>query len=154
VVPVVLPDTIPAADTHVGEDVGDPLAPWTETCCAGDGPDGDGGGGDGGGNGPPGPGSNGVARAGVHVQEPAKVRHVAPVYPELARRAGVRGVVELDCVLDVAGRVTDVRVVRGHPLLDAAAVEAVREWRYRPTLLNGVPVAVQLTVLVRFEIKR
>lgn len=93
-------------------------------------------------------------RPGGDVQPPVKLRHVAPAYPELARRAGVQGMVVLECVIDPSGRVDRVKVLRGHPLLDAAAVEAVRRWRYTPTRLNGVPVAVLLTVTVQFRLPR
>lgn len=105
-----------------------------------------------GGEGAGGPGA--PVRPGGDIQPPVKLRHVAPVYPELARRAGVQGLVVLECVIDPSGRVDRVKVLRGHPLLDAAAVEAVRQWRYTPTRLNGVPVAVLLTVTVQFRLPR
>ena len=111
--------------------------------------------------GPPGGSGDGTAtavpervRVGGHVEAPRKVRHVDPLYPELARRAGVTGTVILECVIDRGGRVDRVVVLRGHPLLDAAAVDAVRQWTYRPTLLNGVPVEVVMTVTVRFAAAR
>jgi protein TonB len=81
------------------------------------------------------------------------VRHVAPVYPPLAVAARVQGSVRLECVIGEDGRVSEVAVVQGHPLLDAAAVEAVRQWRYRPTLLNGVRVSLVLTVVVDFRLR-
>ena len=56
----------------------------------------------------------------------------------------------LECVIDREGRIRSVGVLRGHPLLDAAATDAVRQWTYRPTLLNGVPVEIVMTVTVRF----
>ena len=89
-------------------------------------------------------------RVGGEVHPPRKVRHVDPVYPELARRAGVTGMVILECVIDREGRVRAVTVLRGHPLLNAAAAEAVGQWTYRPTLLNGVPVEIVMVVTVRF----
>ena len=92
-------------------------------------------------------------RVGGIIREPKKVLHVAPEYPELARRAGVEGVVVLEAVVDVSGRVTQVRVLRPVALLDAAAVNAVRPWRYSPTELNGVPVPVLMTVTVRFALR-
>jgi len=97
---------------------------------------------------PPGP-----VRAGGRIQRPVKTRHVPPEYPDLARQAGVEGVVILECTLSPQGRVTDVRVLRGIPLLDDAAVEAVRQWVYTPTLLNDVPVPVIMTVTVDFRIR-
>ena len=99
-------------------------------------------------------GSRAPVRPGGDLQPPAKRRHVAPDYPDLARRAGVQGVVILECVIDPSGKVAEVRVLRGHPLLEAAAVDAVRQWVYSPTRLNGVPVAVLLTVTVQFRIPR
>ena len=89
-------------------------------------------------------------RVGGHVQPPRKIRHVDPLYPDLARRAGVAGIVILECLIDRDGRIRKVEVLRGHPLLDDAAAAAVREWTYRPTLLNGVAVEVVMTVTVRF----
>jgi periplasmic protein TonB len=89
-------------------------------------------------------------RTGGIVEAPVRTAYVAPVYPDLARIAGVRGVVVLDCTIDPSGRVVDIRVLGGHPLLTEAAVSAVRQWRYTPTRLNGVPVPVLLTVTVRF----
>ena len=112
--------------------------------------------GDGGGGAPGagGAGDGGPAfRVGGDVQPPAKLRHVTPDYPELARRARQEGRVVLECTIDVHGRVVDARVVRGTPLLDQAALDAVREWRYAPTLLNGVPVAIVMTVTVMFTLR-
>ena len=96
----------------------------------------------------------GPVRPGGDLQPPTKVRQVAPAYPELARHARVQGVVVLECVIDPSGRVADVKVLRGHPLLESAAADAVRQWLYTPTRLNGVPVAVLLTVTVRFTLPR
>jgi protein TonB len=93
----------------------------------------------------------GPVRVGGEVQPPRKIRHADPVFPELAKRARVSGVVVLDCVIDREGRVSRIEVVSGNPLLDEAAVTAVRQWAYRPTLLNGVPVEVVMTVTVRFR---
>jgi protein TonB len=116
------------------------------------------------GDGSPGPGEDGdgdgtgvpqsPVRPGGDLQPPTKLRQVAPAYPELARQARVQGVVVLDCVIDPSGRVADVKVLRGHSLLAPAAVDAVRQWLYTPTRLNGVPVAVLLTVTVRFTLPR
>lgn len=95
-----------------------------------------------------------LARHGGLVEPPTKLRHVQPVYPELAIHAHVQGVVVLECVIDPSGHVADVKVLRGHPLLDDAARAAVRQWVYAPTRLNNVPVAVLLTVTVQFTIPR
>jgi len=93
----------------------------------------------------------GPLRPGGDLKAPRKLREVTPVYPELARQARVQGVVVLECVIDPSGHVAEVKVLQGHPLLESAAVNAVRQWLYTPTRLNGVPVAVLLTVTVRFE---
>jgi protein TonB len=92
-------------------------------------------------------------RTGGEIREPAKLRHVAPVYPPLAIAAHVQGRVVLDAVVDTQGNVASVKVLKSVPLLDAAAVEAVQQWRYRPTLLNGIPVSVLLTVTVEFRLR-
>ena len=91
-------------------------------------------------------------RAGVDVREPRKVRSVAPVYPDLAVKARVEGLVILEAQVDARGRVVEVNVLRGNPLLTDAAVEAVRQWVYTPTLINGVPVPVVMTVTVTFRL--
>jgi protein TonB len=93
-----------------------------------------------------------AVRVGGQIKEPRKLKHVAPTYPPIARSARVQGQVVLECTISPQGRVTDVRLVRGIPLLDAAAIEAVKQWVYTPTLLNGVPVPVIMTVTVNFRI--
>ena len=84
---------------------------------------------------------------------PVKTVHVAPVFPSIARSAQVQGVVILEAVLDASGRVESVRVLRSIPLLDQEAVEAVRQWRFTPALLNGEPVPVVMTVTVNFTLR-
>ena len=91
-------------------------------------------------------------RAGVDVREPRKVRSVAPVYPDLAVKARVEGLVILEAQVDARGRVVEVNVLRGNPLLTDAAVAAVRQWVYTPTLINGVPVPVVMAVTVTFRL--
>ena len=76
---------------------------------------------------------------------------VEPVYPPLAVRAHVHGVVILEAVVDRQGRVESVTVLRSIPLLDAAVIAAVRQWRYSPLLLNGQPERFVLTVTVSFS---
>ena len=75
-----------------------------------------------------------------------------PVYPEVARAAKIEGIVILEATIDERGVVTDARVLRSVPLLDAAALTALKQWRYTPTLLNGVPVRVLMTVTFRFSL--
>jgi TonB family protein len=81
---------------------------------------------------------------------PKKIRHVAPIYPEAARRARVSGVVILQLQLDANGAVTDARVLRSIPLLDAAAIAAVKQWQYEPMIANGRASPIPLTVTVPF----
>ena len=81
---------------------------------------------------------------------PRKIRHVAPIYPEAARQARVSGVVILELQLDVNGSVTDARVLRSIPLLDAAAIEAVKQWQYEPMIANGRAIPIPLTVSIPF----
>ena len=92
-------------------------------------------------------------RPGGVIKYPAKVHHVPPVYPRIAQDAKVSGMVILEAIIGVDGRVQDVRVLRSKALLDQAAIDAVRQWRFTPTLLNGVPVPVILTVTVNFELQ-
>jgi len=95
-----------------------------------------------------------VVRAGGQISEPRKLREVPPVYPALARRGGIQGNVVLDCIVDPRGRVAEARVVsNSSSLLEEAALEAVRQSVYTPTLLNGVPVSVRLTVTIRFNLR-
>ena len=89
---------------------------------------------------------------GGEIKEPKKLKHVTPVYPDIARQARVQGIVILECTIGAEGKVTKVTVLRGIPLLEAAAIEAVEQWVYAPTLLNGVPVPVIMTVTVNFKL--
>lgn len=85
---------------------------------------------------------------------PTKVHDVAPVYPAIARAAGVEGMVIIEAVIAVDGTVRDARVLRSKPLLDHAALDSVKQWRYAPTRLNGVAVPVIVTVTVHFRLQR
>jgi TonB family protein len=100
----------------------------------------------------PGQLSDGVApyRVGGPIGPPVKVHDVPPVYPEQARSAGIAGVVIIEATVDATGTVTAAKLLRGQPLLDEAALAAVRQWRYEPTVLNGVAVPVVMTVSVAF----
>jgi protein TonB len=102
---------------------------------------------------PPAVAGHGPYRVGGGFLEPVRVRSVTPEYPALALAARVEGRVVIDCVIDEDGRVVEVAVLEGHVLLQAAAADAVRQWRYRPTLLNGVRVPVRLQVVVSFRIR-
>lgn len=94
-----------------------------------------------------------VVRVGGLLTAPKKVRHVAPVFPPLASQARLSGLVILEALVDVRGHVQEVKVLRGAPLFDEAATEAVKQWRYQPLLLNGQPTAFILTVTLRFHLE-
>jgi protein TonB len=87
------------------------------------------------------------------ITAPRKIVDVAPVYPSIAQVARKEGVVILETVIDAHGNVQSVRVLRSVPLLDDAAVTAVRQWRFTPALLNGEPVPVVMTVTVNFKLQ-
>ena len=92
-------------------------------------------------------------RVGADVQESKLIHRIEPVYPELALKARVQGRVVLVITVNEEGFVTDIRVTSGHPLINESAINAVRQWRYSPTLLNGVPVPVITTVRVIFNLE-
>lgn len=100
---------------------------------------------------PPPPEPKRPVRVGGQVATPALLSRVAPTFPEVAARAGVRGVVILDATVDKAGRVESIRVVRSVPQLEKAAIDAVKQWRYSPLLLNGQPTPFIVTVTVSFN---
>jgi protein TonB len=88
------------------------------------------------------------------IRAPQRVHYVAPEYPAIARAARVRGLVIVQAVIDTSGRVQEARVLRSDsPLLEEAAIAAVRQWTYTPTLLNGVPVSVIMTVSINFQMQ-
>ena len=99
---------------------------------------------------PPAPGQ--PVRVGAGIRTPQLLRRVSPLYPPDAREAGVQGVVILEARIGVDGRVSDVRVLRSIPMLDQAALDAVRQWQYAPTMLNDLPVPVIMTVTVQFTL--
>ncbi|MGC4084541.1 MAG: energy transducer TonB [Vicinamibacterales bacterium] len=86
------------------------------------------------------------------IEPPRRVNDVAPSYPAIARSAGVRGIVIIEATIDTNGAVVAARILRSVPLLDEAALQAVRQWRYVPARLNGTPTAVLITVTVNFEL--
>jgi protein TonB len=96
---------------------------------------------------------SGPLKVGGQIREPRRVSSVAPVYPAIARQARVQGTVVIQAVIGVDGDVRDAQILNSVPLLDQAALDAVRQWRYQPTLLNGTPVAVIMTVSVRFTLE-
>jgi len=98
------------------------------------------------------PARNGPVRIGGRIQEPRKIKSVPPDYPEVAQQARVQGVVILEALISPEGQVTEVKVLRGIPLLDTAAIKAVQQWRYTPTYLDGEAVPVIMTVTVNFKL--
>jgi protein TonB len=101
---------------------------------------------------PPPPAPGAPVRIGGAIRAPVQTRKVAPVYPAIAQSARVQGVVILEAIIDEQGRVTSARVLRSIPLLDQAALDAVRQWEYTPVLLNGAPTPVIMTVTVQFAL--
>ncbi len=97
--------------------------------------------------------ADGALRIGGAVGPPRKIRHVPPVYPPIARAANVTGVVIIEARIGTDGRVEDAHVLRSIPLLDQAALDAVKQWEFTPTLLNGQAVPVIMTVAVNFTIQ-
>ncbi len=91
---------------------------------------------------------------GGKVQEAKIIHKVIPPYPKIAIQTRVSGVVRLSAIIGADGRIRELRVVGGHPLLIQAALDAVRQWRYQPTLLNGEPVEVITTIEVHFNLGR
>ena len=80
------------------------------------------------------------------------VHKVVPAYPPLARAARLQGQVVLQAVISKQGTIENLRVLAGHPILIPAAIEAVRQWRYRPYILNNEPVEVETQITVNFSL--
>jgi TonB family protein len=100
------------------------------------------------------PASGPPYRVGDKVSRPEIVSSVAPVYTELARRARVSGTVILEATIDEQGNVTETRILKGLPMgLDRAAAEAVKQWKFKPALLDGRPVAVYYALTVNFRVE-
>jgi len=91
-------------------------------------------------------------RVGGQVQSARLVNQARPVYPPLARQARVQGTVRLEAVINKDGVIEELKVISGHPLLVQAALTAVQQWQYQPTLLNGVAVEVITTIDVNFTL--
>ena len=101
---------------------------------------------------PPVPAAPGPLRTGGQISNPAKTRDVRPEYPAIAVANRVEGTVTVEAIIGIDGRVTNARIVKSIPLLDRAALAAVLQWQFRPTLLNGVAVPVIMTVTVNFTL--
>jgi protein TonB len=93
-------------------------------------------------------------RVGGNVQASNLITQVRPVYPPAAKAAGIQGVVKLQATIGPDGKVADLKVLSGDPLLAQAALDAVKDWVYRPTLLNGNPVTVETAIDVNFTLSQ
>jgi periplasmic protein TonB len=93
-------------------------------------------------------------RVGGNVQQAKLIRQPRPVYPPLAKQARISGVVRLSAVISKNGTIQELQVISGHPLLVPAALEAVKQWVYQPTLLNGEPVEVVTQIDVNFTLSQ
>ena len=85
------------------------------------------------------------------VAEGLKTHDVTPKYPKEAREKGIQGDVILQATIDTKGNITNLKVVQGDPILAAASIEAVKQWKYRPYILNGKPVEVDTTIKIQFH---
>ena len=93
-----------------------------------------------------------MIRVGGQVEAAKVISAPPPVYPVLAKDARVGGTVQLDATIGEDGHIENLRVLSGSPLLINAAVDAVKQWTYRPTILNGKPVKVQTQIIVNFQL--
>jgi periplasmic protein TonB len=109
-------------------------------------------GGVGGGPPPPPPKSNKPLRVGGNVMDAKKTRNVMPVYPQIAKTAHIQGTVLLHAIIDKDGSIQELQYLSGPPLLMRAAMDAVRQWKYSPTLLNGEAVPVETQIQVIFSL--
>jgi periplasmic protein TonB len=103
---------------------------------------------------PPAAKPTGPVRIGGKVEEANLIRKVMPVYPPLAKSARVQGTVEFTAIIGKDGTIRQLQLMRGHPLLVNAAREAVQQWRYRPTMLNGEAVDVITDIVVNFTLSQ
>ena len=94
-----------------------------------------------------------AVRIGGQIPQPQKTTHVNPVYPPIAQSARVQGVVIIEAIIDRDGKVGYSRILRSIPLLDQAALDAVNQWEFTQTRLNGSPVPVIMTVTVQFTLQ-
>jgi periplasmic protein TonB len=87
-----------------------------------------------------------------HMMEGNLIHRVQPVYPPLARQARIQGTVALRAIISREGRIENLQVLSGHPMLVPAAIDAVRQWRYQPYILNGQPIEVETQITVNFSL--
>ena len=95
----------------------------------------------------------GPVRVGSEIRQPQRLRYVRPAYPPAARAAHIQGDVRIDAIIDANGRVVELKLVAGHPLLVRAAMHAVQQWIYEPTYVNGRPVPVVFGITVEFRVR-
>src|SRR6267154_4584906 len=93
-------------------------------------------------------------RVGGNVQQANLIRKITPVYPQLAKQARIQGVVRFNAIIGKDGTIQNLTLISGHPLLVPSAQEAVKQWLYKPTLLNGEPVEVATTIDVNFTLSQ
>jgi protein TonB len=99
---------------------------------------------------PPAPGT--PVRVGGEIVPPKKIKDVKPVYPSEALQAKVSGIVIIEATIGIDGRVTDARIIRSIPILDEAALTAVRQWEFTPTILAGQPTPIIMSVTINFQL--
>jgi protein TonB len=103
---------------------------------------------------PPAPQAKLPIRMHSGIEPPRKIVDVAPIYPPIAQASRVSGIVIVEATIDDEGSVTAARILRSHPLLEQAAVDAVRRWKFTPARLNGQAVAVVMTVTINFTLQQ
>ena len=94
-----------------------------------------------------------AVRVGGKIRPPKKIKDVQPVYPTAAKSARIAGMVIIEATIGADGKVVDAKVLRSVPMLDQAALDAVRQWEFTPTLLNGRAVPVVMTVTINFKLQ-
>jgi protein TonB len=102
---------------------------------------------------PPPPPPPAPVRVGGVIKAPTKIKNVDPVYPPIAQSARKEGVVIIELLVGVDGRVKNATILKHEPLLDQAALDAVKQWVYTPTTLNGIPQEVLYNITVAFSLK-
>jgi protein TonB len=94
----------------------------------------------------------GPVKIGGNVKEPRVIARIVPEYPLLAKQSGIQGSVVIDTTIDAKGNVVNMRIVSGPNLLRNAALAALKRWKYEPSTLNGLPIAVQMQVTLKFSL--
>jgi protein TonB len=101
---------------------------------------------------PPPPPPQAPVRVGGDIKAPNRVKNVEPIYPPIAQQAKIQGYVIIEATIGKDGRIRNAKVLGGQAMLQEAALSAVKQWQYTPTLLNGVPVEVIMNVTVHFKL--